>query len=510
MESLLYRNKNAINQVMIIRHVLLLALLPSVMNAQFNNIWELGYFTNATYPKCEINFNSGLPAVTNFNRPMNFRACNASVCDDNGNLLFYTNGIYIANANHDTMQNGSGLNPGAFTNAWKQNGLPLWQGALIIPWPDSSHKYLLFHETPNYDTNVSYRPKELYYSVIDMSLNSGLGAVIQKNIIFINDTLEFAMLTGCRHGNGRDWWVTVRKYQSDIYYRILITTVGIASVDTQHVGGLITGFGGTGLFSPDGNWYASFDNQSMLRIYQFDRCTGLLSNMIYHEPPITTIAGGLSFSPNSRYLYASSLIEMFQYDLQAPNIPASEVLVDTFDGYYSPWPPLEATFLWHALAPDGKIYVSSLSGVVDLGVINSPDSGGLACNFQQHSFYMGGFNVHSLPNHINYQLSAWDGSLCDTLGINTSVQNEAVFDFKFSISPNPSNGSFKIIYLLPQNKNGSLEIFDINGRKVYSQNLPQWSTLQYVSVPDLPEGIYQCVITSDGKRAVKKVAVIKE
>mgnify|MGYP006877784001 CR=1 FL=1 len=184
MESLLYRNKNAINQVMIIRHVLLLALLPSVMNAQYNNNWQLGY-NSGFYPQIEINFNSGLPAVTNFNRPMNFSACNASVCDDNGNLLFYTNGIYIANANHDTMQNGSGLNPGAFTNAWKQNGLPLWQGALIIPWPDSSHKYLLFHETPNYDTNVSYRPKELYYSVIHMSLNSGLGAVIQKNIIFV-------------------------------------------------------------------------------------------------------------------------------------------------------------------------------------------------------------------------------------------------------------------------------------------------------------------------------------
>ena len=123
---------------------------------------------------------------------------------------------------------------------------------------------------------------------------------------------------------------------------------------------------------------------------------------------------------------------------------------------------------------------------------------------------MGGFNVHSLPNHINYQLSAWDGSPCDTLGINTSVQNQAVFDFRFSISPNPNDGNFRIMYMLPHNQKGVFEVYDVNGRKVYSQNLPPWSTLQYVSVSDLPEGIYQCVITSDGKRAVKKTLIMKD
>ena len=33
----------------------------------------------------------------------------SSISDSNGNLLFYTNGIYIANANHDTMMNGNGF-----------------------------------------------------------------------------------------------------------------------------------------------------------------------------------------------------------------------------------------------------------------------------------------------------------------------------------------------------------------------------------------------------------------
>ncbi|MBE7510767.1 MAG: T9SS type A sorting domain-containing protein [Bacteroidia bacterium] len=53
------------------------------------------------------------------------------------------------------------------------------------------------------------------------------------------------------------------------------------------------------------------------------------------------------------------------------------------------------------------------------------------------------------------------------------------------------------MYLLPQNKAGKLEIFDINGRAVYSQNLPQWSTLQFISLPKIANGIYAIKINSN-------------
>ncbi|MBL0072630.1 MAG: hypothetical protein IPP34_12865 [Bacteroidetes bacterium] len=41
----------------------------------------------------------------------------------NGNILFYTNGIYISDATGDTMQNGSGPNPSVYTS-WYPDGLP--------------------------------------------------------------------------------------------------------------------------------------------------------------------------------------------------------------------------------------------------------------------------------------------------------------------------------------------------------------------------------------------------
>jgi hypothetical protein len=99
------------------------------------------------------------------------------------------------------------------------------------------------------------------------------------------------------------------------------------------------------------------------------------------------------------------------------------------------------------------------------------------------------------------------GSACDTL---TNINDLTEHDFRFSILPNPNNGNFKIMYLLPQNKTGRLEIFDLSGRVVYSQNLPQWSAIQFISLPKLSNGVYSCVITSGNERVHKKLVIFSE
>jgi hypothetical protein len=43
------------------------------------------------------------------NRKMPFKGTEATICDAQGNFLMSTNGIWIANANNDTMLNGGGL-----------------------------------------------------------------------------------------------------------------------------------------------------------------------------------------------------------------------------------------------------------------------------------------------------------------------------------------------------------------------------------------------------------------
>jgi len=80
-----------------------------------------------------------------------------------------------------------------------------------------------------------------------------------------------------------------------------------------------------------------------------------------------------------------------------------------------------------------------------------------------------------------------------SLSICTSV-DELYKNDLFSITPNPSNGTFKINYDLTQNHPGTLEILDITGKIIYTQTLPAFSTMQNILLPQISNGIYNCVI----------------
>lgn len=101
-----------------------------------------------------------------------------------------------------------------------------------------------------------------------------------------------------------------------------------------------------------------------------------------------------------------------------------------------------------------------------------------------------------------------DTSSCYPI-LNTAIP-EIAFNKGIVIFPNPSNGNIRILYLLPKNQKGIFEIFDVTGKKVFSFNLPQLSTMQSFSLPYLSNGVYNCVITSAGERVSKKFAVIRE
>jgi hypothetical protein len=158
----------------------------------------------------------------------------------------------------------------------------------------------------------------------------------------------------------------------------------------------------------------------------------------------------------------------------------------------------------HQIGPDGKIYINTTSTTMALHTIESPDSAGVACNVQQHSILLPKFNA-TLPNFPNYRLGALAGSPCDTL---TGMSNIPLHEFKFKVYPNPNNGVFQIGYQLPQNKPGIVEILDINGKLLWSRNLPAWSTTQKIIIDDtIPQGFYLIRLASDKNIATQKLII---
>ena len=152
-----------------------------------------------------LDFNSGSAIPFLRNDSDNFWRTNASICDKNGNLLFYSNGFRVFNRNYQIMQNGNNLNIGDYVSMG-YNLLSVTDGAAIIPIPDDSNKFYLFHTDLNYtswDTFVNVLMcTHLMYSVIDMNLDGGLGGIIagQKDISILSDTLTSCGFKILKHG----------------------------------------------------------------------------------------------------------------------------------------------------------------------------------------------------------------------------------------------------------------------------------------------------------------------
>lgn len=457
-----------------------IVFIPFFCTGQMGHVWTFGH--NAA-----IDFSSGIP-VPDSSAVVSRGSC-ASISDSTGQLLFYaaydadvyTNngppykGGEVYNKQHQLMQNGDLL------------VMELWyKEVVIIPSPANTNQYYVFC------VGVTGGNIGLYFSVVDMSLNGGLGAVIQKNVQLPHYFKMTDGLTAVKHGNGRDWWIFFRRWvngfdANDEFHSYLISPNGITNYTLQNIG-TPNGNGFARMyFTPDGNNMMLMTYYGLLEYYDFNRCTGILSNpqTIFPDP---TITGPLNyfwdgaFSPSGNLYYIiknAATCHLLQYDLTASNIPASvcTLWTTTFPLY---------TMGGLKLAPDNKIYVSSTyyDGAnfpypypdtvynmynMNLGVINSPDNVGTGCNFQPYSFYLGGKRTYAgLPNNPDYELPALAGSICDTLSVGVSENGLQTGHPELLVT---YVAGWQKIFVNAQNlhgKNAVLQVHDVTGKLIYS------------------------------------------
>lgn len=480
-----------------------------VFGQGLNHQWLMGYWP-FQYDKGRMLIDSNGYSLLMEQRKIEFLGAEANISDTNGNLLMSSNGAWIANANNDTMLNGGGLNPSAFTTNWP-TGFPINFINMLLPYPGNPNKYVLFHKTL---WGTLFPAKTgIYKSIIDITHDGGLGEVIDKNDTILIDTLSWG-IGACKHANGRDWWVVVMREYNPTAFTFLLTPNGIDTMMTQPLGFISGAYGISSpiVFSQDGTKmiFCTPTNQNqngMILKCDFDRCNGQFSNLDSLHVSSNDYLWGLAFSPSGNYIYACNSNYIFQID---SNLIAVDT-VATYDGFISPGPGCCPTaFFSMYLAANGKIYLTTGSSTQHLHEINYPDSTGITCNVQQHAIDLLNYvQLRAVPNHPNYYLGCdtTSGCACLTTGLTPGPSPKG--EGSMSITPNPSNGNFKISYLLPQNKPGVFEVFDVNGKKVFSYHLPPWSTMQNFSLPYLSDGIYQCVIKSGGFIVSKKLIIIK-
>lgn len=464
----------------------------NVFSQNRSNIWELCYFNTDPYPLCELRYQNGIMDTVSVFRKSSFFITNTSICDTNGNLLFYTNGIIIENKNYDTLLNSENFNAGWATDENQYDGLSACQAVLIIPDPKPSSRYFLFHITgEEFVANNQYevQPLHLSYTIIDMNLDNGLGGVVDefKNVHLIEDTLTWGGLTAVRHANGIDWWIIAHRYYSEKYYKFLLTENGIEGPIIQHIGSEIKyDVDVQATFSPDGSKFCFSNHGGWFDYMEFNRCTGEFSNSLTVVIPDSLAIYGNSFSPNGRYLYISSFYNLYQYDTWNPEMATNLIHIATWDTFK--FFSIPVLFFMHQLAPDNRIYVSPFNGVPYIGIIDSPDSLGVACNFLQHSLKLPDHEyTNNIPSFPNYDLGPLPGGdTCNSVyTIQLNVQSELPF---YKVAPNPVSDWLNIVYSSP--KDAMFELYDINGRRVAATSLFYYFKNRLIDVSSLPAGIY--------------------
>ncbi len=418
------------------KYLFLISIIVSTftnLSAQkHDNVWVLGYHGQNPHPLqnnmlIDFNLNPVDIIPLNLDSGLYFNKTNASICSKEGELLFYTNGIYVANANHEIIENGDSLNNYGITNLYRETALNIQQGCIIIPLPESDNLYYVFHEPIDFEANgLGYNYPKLFYSIVNASTNNGEGAVVEKDKSMITDTLASGKITACKHANGRDWWIFVPKESKTTngIYKFFLTkdtliNLGLQNVQTQiyeEIPSL-----GNSIFTPDGKKYIQqdirFNPWNVISIYNFDRCNGNLSLVEQFEINDTTfLYGGAAASPDSRYLYCVTNKIIYQFDLWASNIESTKTKVAEFDGFVGLF--FESIFGTPQLAPDGTILIAA--GVADtvMHLIRTPNQPGLGSHVAQHAIHLPKVNQKSIPNFPNYRLGPLDGSPCDTLGLN--------------------------------------------------------------------------------------------
>ena len=455
------------------------------------NIW---YFGN----NAGIDFNSGTAIAIADGKIRTSEGC-ASICDVSGKLLFYTDGSTIWNAKHEIMPNGTDLLGNRSTT----------QSAIIVKMPGSSSKYFVF----TVDDKIG--PDGLCYSVVDMSLQGGLGDVnLSKNVSVVSATSE--RITAVKHRNGTDFWIITHIGRTNILHAYLLTANGLRSKPViSDVGEVPTYFAGYLKASKNGNRIAmAFHGaKENFGLFDFNNSTGVVSNrMIFDiiEYPDAS-SYGIEFSPNGNLLYVACLngggspSVLYQYNLLAgtqAHIDSSKINLggNRFSGRAL------------QLAPDGKIYAANYKQNY-LGVIEKPNILGVGCAYQDKGFMLASnttcqfglptffSSIFQLPNftfsHLCYGdstafrntlLTPFDSVLWyfDDLGSINNSSNDTTPIHIFS-----DTGTYKVsltIYLQGDSQSTVLPLTIKSNPRIFLGNdtiiCPNDTLLLEVSVPD--------------------------
>jgi hypothetical protein len=429
-----------------------------------------------------LNFTSGTPVQESPPIAYSINEGTSSISTSSGNLMLWCDGTQLFNANHAVTPNGAGLNGDISTT----------QSSIFVPKPGSATQFYLFTLAPDGGSNG------FQYSIVDMTLDGGLGDITATKNVFVEDSMTEKMCA-IRTTVGGSYWILTHRWTNNEFYAYELTSGGlqppvISTVGSIHNDSTFQNTYGQMKFNMCANKVAlAIGYQNTIEVFDFNQNTGVVSN------PLTLVQNdhvyGIEFSPNSNLLYVAGYDvsgTLLQYNISLGSLPL--ILASRT--------PLTVTPDIYALqiASDGKIYAARSFGATNLGVINSPNTTGFSCNYSDtgpalDTAFMGNSSGLGLPSFMQTYLK---NALSITCSGGSGVEDETFSSI--GVYPNPTADEFFIE--LNGLENVEMTVVDVRGRLV-EQLMATADYIRFGSkyVP----GIYFVTLRSGNASRVMKV-----
>jgi len=329
----------------------------------------------------QLNFD-GAPSVITASLNVGADNTPSTISDLEGNLLFYTDASLVFDQNGNEMPNGN---------------LELFKNhSIIIPAPSSSPgKYYLVRS--NTSTGLDY-------SVIDMSLNDGLGDINteQKEVSFSENG---GLLLSAIKSDLSGYWLMVLDNANGNSDNLNITVYTINDDGIEAVSEFSQYYLWVGWYnelddvaiSNDCSLIAASFKGHYIALFRFDAEEGVvfdpINNSIDNNGSFVETTE-LAFSPNSELLYSvSNGNNLVQYDVTswtASTISASATSINVNSNLISDI----------KLGPDQKMYIFDESNS-EIDRLNTPDLMGTDTDLENAVFTEIEGNLSYFPNTVN-------------------------------------------------------------------------------------------------------------
>jgi PKD repeat protein len=384
-----------------------------------------------------LNFASGAPVYDDGAHIMDniFTEACAVQSNASGNLLFYTDGTFVYNNSH------LAINP--FNPILGDYNFSAHAGAVIVPAPGNPSLFYIFTKNGMENNSINafrYHTVNVTGTTATMgSVNSSI--ITPSGYVTGSDNtirgIEGVAATAACNG---DYFIITAHLEPDGTYTLVVyrlNSLGNLTVVNQTP---LPAFANSVVakieVSPDGNKILYSGTTFMsgvtgvlqvgsLLLYDFNKYTGAISNMINLDPlSIYNNMYGSSFSPDSKLVYVRNGRDIYQFNIAVPN-PAGSVK-KLIDG---------AGQGDMQLGPDNKLYI--MGRRQQLAVVHRPNIpityGGNECMFTLDGPLMEEEAVVGLPNFI-------DGRPA-TIANNT-ITTYAQSCFTYSFAPNVCGSTF--------------------------------------------------------------------